>query len=211
VSCVSTKNELNTVNIALFVYFLLIFQLQKGRTLQLSRRKFVQCLGGTILVAASHPVLASVSRKTQPRALTVTNLHTSEVVESRYFANNDYVARELRRLNYICRDFRSDSTHPMDTKLFDQIVHIQRLLEVDAEVELISGYRSPKTNAMLRKTSSGVAKKSYHMKGQAIDFRLKGVNLADIRDAAKDLKAGGVGFYPDSQFVHIDTGPVRSW
>lgn len=99
----------------------------------------------------------------------------------------------------------------MDKRLFDQISKIQTMLGVEAEVQIVSGYRSPATNEALRAQSSGVAKKSYHMLGQAIDFRLDGVDLKKVRDAARDLKAGGVGFYPSSDFVHIDTGPVRYW
>ncbi|EEX41507.1 lipoprotein putative [Vibrio furnissii CIP 102972] len=99
----------------------------------------------------------------------------------------------------------------MDKKLFDQISRIQAVLGTEAEVQIISGYRSPATNEMLRGKSSGVAKKSFHMLGQAIDFRLDGVSLKQIHEAALSLKAGGVGYYPKSQFVHIDTGPVRQW
>ena len=139
------------------------------------------------------------------------NLHTGEELESCYFDGRDYVANELSRIDNICRDFRRNEVHEMDKYLFDQISLIQSELGVEAEVQIISGYRSPATNAALRSKSSGVAKKSYHMLGQAIDFRLDGVNLKKVRDAAIELKAGGVGYYPRSNFVHIDTGPVRHW
>ena len=99
----------------------------------------------------------------------------------------------------------------MDRRLFDQISQIQKLIGTEAEVIVISGYRSPATNASLRNGSSRVAKKSMHMEGKAIDFRLDGVKLSTVRDAALSLKAGGVGYYPRSNFVHIDTGAVRSW
>ncbi len=139
------------------------------------------------------------------------NLHTGETLETCYFNGQRYVRSELQRLNHICRDFRQNEVHPMDKKLFDQITRIQAALGTDAEVQIISGYRSPTTNAMLRNKSSGVAKKSFHMLGQAIDFRLEGVSLKQVHEAALSLKAGGVGYYPKSQFVHIDTGPVRQW
>lgn len=139
------------------------------------------------------------------------NLHTGETLETCYFNGQRYVRSELQRLNHICRDFRQNEVHPMDKKLFDQITRIQAALGTDAEVQIISGYRSPTTNAMLRNKSSGVAKKSFHMLGQAIDFRLEGVSLKQLHEAALSLKAGGVGYYPKSQFVHIDTGPVRQW
>ena len=99
----------------------------------------------------------------------------------------------------------------MDRALFDQISQIQSLLGTQAEVQIISGYRSPATNEALRSKSSGVAKKSYHMLGKAIDFRLDGVKLSHVREAAISLKAGGVGYYAKSDFVHIDTGPARQW
>lgn len=99
----------------------------------------------------------------------------------------------------------------MDKRLFDQISQIQKLIGTESEVIVISGYRSPVTNASLRSGSTGVAKKSLHMEGKAIDFRLDGVKLSTVRDAAISLKAGGVGYYPGSNFVHIDTGAVRSW
>lgn len=94
----------------------------------------------------------------------------------------------------------------MDKLLFDQLCQIQLLLGTQAEVHIVSGYRSPATNKQLRSKSKGVAKKSYHMSGQAIDFRLDGVSLKKIREAAISLQAGGVGYYPKSQFIHIDTG-----
>ncbi|EEX66577.1 lipoprotein putative [Vibrio metoecus] len=99
----------------------------------------------------------------------------------------------------------------MDKVLFDQLSEIQFLLGTQAEVHIVSGYRSPATNKQLRSKSKGVAKKSYHMSGQAIDFRLDGVSLKKIREAAISLQAGGVGYYPKSRFIHIDTGPVRQW
>ncbi len=140
------------------------------------------------------------------------NLHTGEALESCYFDGKEYVNKELARLNHLCRDFRRNEVHPIDKELFDHLTQIQRLLGTTNEVQIISGYRSPATNEALRAQSSGgVAKKSYHMFGKAIDFRIEGVKLAHVREAALSLKAGGVGYYPTSQFVHIDTGPVRSW
>ncbi len=132
-------------------------------------------------------------------------------MESCYFDGVDYIPSELKRLNYICRDYRTDEACSMDKKLFDQLTYIQRLVGKDAEINIISAYRSPVTNGKLRSQSTGVAKKSYHMLGQAVDFSLTGVSLARVHQAALSLKAGGVGYYPRSGFVHIDTGPVRQW
>ncbi|SBO09356.1 Peptidase M15 [Vibrio mediterranei] len=157
------------------------------------------------------PSLSFAMPSSAPRTLAMNNLHTGESLESRYFDGAKYIQSELARLNTLCRDHRRNETHNMDKRLFDQISEIQSLLGVKSEVLIISGYRSPETNASLRSGSNGVAKKSLHMLGQAIDFRLDGVKLSHLHEAALTIKAGGVGYYPRSQFVHIDTGPVRNW
>lgn len=176
----------------------------------ISRRDALKiALCGATVSVLSPTTLAMPS--SAPRMLAMNNLHTGESLESRYFDGAKYIQSELARLNTLCRDHRRNETHAMDKKLFDQVTEIQKLLGVQTEVLIISGYRSPATNASLRQQSSGVARKSYHMLGQAIDFRLDGVKLSHVREAALSLKAGGVGYYPRSQFVHIDTGPVRSW
>lgn len=176
-----------------------------------SRRDFLKLAGSGLVVATCTPSIAFASYPDQPRTLALSNLHTREALETCYFDGSNYVERELNRLNHLCRDFRRNEVHSMDKRLFDHITKIQRTLGVEAEVQIISGYRSPATNEALRGKSSGVAKKSYHMLGQAIDFRLDGVDLKRVRDAARDLQAGGVGYYPGSNFIHIDTGPVRYW
>ncbi|NQF22274.1 DUF882 domain-containing protein, partial [Enterobacter hormaechei] len=117
----------------------------------------------------------------------------------------------LARLNHFFRDFRANKIKAIDPGLFDQLFRLQGLLGTSRPVQLISGYRSIDTNNELRAHSRGVAKKSYHTKGQAMDFHIEGVSLANIRKAALSMRAGGVGYYPSSNFVHIDTGPVRHW
>lgn len=163
------------------------------------------------MVAACSPSLVQASLPDEPRVLALNNLHTGETLESCYFNGHRYVRSELKRLNHICRDFRRNEVHPMDKGLFDQLTRIQTLIGSEAEVQIISGYRSPATNEMLRQNSNGVAQKSFHMMGKAFDFRLDGVPLKQVHEAALSLKAGGVGYYPRSGFVHIDTGPIRSW
>ncbi len=163
------------------------------------------------MVAACSPSLVQASLPDEPRVLALNNLHTGETLESCYFNGHRYVRSELKRLNHICRDFRRNEVHPMDKGLFDQLTRIQTLIGSEAEVQIISGYRSPATNEMLRQNSNGVAQKSFHMMGKAFDFRLDGVPLKQVHEAALSLKAGGVGYYPRSGFVHIDTGPVRNW
>ncbi|MCF8778983.1 DUF882 domain-containing protein [Vibrio sp. IRLE0018] len=178
---------------------------------QYSRRQFLRITSGGLLLATAMPKLAVASMPDQPRSLALNNLHTGEWLETCYFDGNAYLDEELARIDHLCRDFRLNEVHPMDRRLFDRLTQIQKLVGTENEVQIISGYRSPQTNEALRAKSSGVAKKSYHMLGQAIDFRLDGVKLATIRDAALSLNAGGVGYYPGSNFIHIDTGPVRSW
>lgn len=179
--------------------------------MQVSRREFIKLAGSGLVVAACTPSMAMAASSVKPRSLALNNLHTGEALETCYFDGRNYVGKELARLNHLCRDFRQNEVYPMDKRLFDQISKIQSLLGTQAEVQVISGYRSPATNEKLRNQSSGVAKKSYHMLGQAMDFRLDGVNLKQVREAAISLKAGGVGYYPSSNFIHIDTGPVRNW
>ncbi|WP_162046200.1 YcbK family protein [Vibrio taketomensis] len=179
--------------------------------MQVTRRNFIKLAGSGLVVASCAPSVALASTPDLSRSLAFNNLHTGENLETCYFDGKQYVAKELGRINHICRDFRRNEIHKMDKHLFDQISLIQKELGVDSEVQIISGYRSPATNASLRAHSSGVAKKSYHMTGQAIDFRLEGVSLRRVRDVAREIKAGGVGYYPSSNFVHIDTGPVRYW
>jgi len=176
-----------------------------------SRRDFLKFAGSGLVVAACSPSLVQASLPDEPRVLALNNLHTGETLESCYFNGHRYVRSELKRLNHICRDFRRNEVHPMDKGLFDQLTRIQTLIGSEAEVQIISGYRSPATNEMLRQNSNGVAQKSFHMMGKAFDFRLDGVPLKQVHEAALSLKAGGVGYYPRSGFVHIDTGPVRNW
>ncbi|MFY2508887.1 DUF882 domain-containing protein [Vibrio pectenicida] len=182
-----------------------------GLPVKLSRRDFIKFVGSSVVVTSCTPSLTLAACVNQPRTLALNNLHTGEALEACYFDGNNYVNHELARLDNICRDFRQNEVHQMDKNLFDLISSIQSELGVKTEVQIISGYRSPETNQALRSSSIGVAKKSYHMLGQAIDFRLDGVNLKQVRDVAMDFKVGGVGYYPQSDFIHIDTGPVRYW
>ncbi|HRJ61917.1 MAG TPA: DUF882 domain-containing protein [Azospirillaceae bacterium] len=140
------------------------------------------------------------------------NLHTGEQARAEYWVKGQYVRSSLRLINRVLRDHRSGDVHPMDPRLLDQIYLLTRAVAKRGPVEIISAYRSPESNAMLREEDgSGVAQNSYHMQGRAVDIRVPGMPLRQLRAAALRLKAGGVGFYPRSNFVHIDTGPVRHW
>lgn len=143
--------------------------------------------------------------------LNIRHAHTGETFSGVYRVGNKYLPEAFERLNYVLRDFRTNEVFPMDPRVVDIICQVQRNAGSRERLNILSGYRSPKTNAMLRSNSSGVAKNSYHMYGQAIDIRIPGYNTEKLRKVALNLKAGGVGYYPRSGFVHVDTGDVRSW
>jgi uncharacterized protein YcbK (DUF882 family) len=175
-----------------------------------ARRRFIQTLVGTSAAMVTSPLWASVHPATE-RRLAFTNLHTGESLQATIWAEGQYIDEELVAVNRLLRDHRSGDVHPMDRQLLDQLYLLQQAVGVTGAYHVISGYRSPKTNAKLRSNSGGVAKKSLHMQGRAIDIRLPGCELKHLRQAALDLKAGGVGFYAKSNFIHLDTGRVRRW
>ena len=145
------------------------------------------------------------------RSLSVLNLHTGERLTAAYWEAGSYLPDALQALAKVLRDHRTGETHAMDPQLFDLVSTLRARLQTEAPVHVISGYRSPRTNEALRQASSGVAKRSLHMDGMAMDLRLPGVDLARVRDAAWDLQRGGVGYYPGSDFVHVDVGRTRRW
>ena len=175
-----------------------------------ARRRFIQTLLGTTATLATPPLWASVHRAPE-RELAFKNLHTGESLRTTFWAEGRYLNDELKAVNHVLRDHRSGDVHPMDPKLLDLLYALQQSVAVIGSFHIISGYRSPASNQKLRSKSSGVAKKSLHMQGKAIDIRLPGCELKHLRDAAVELKAGGVGYYASSDFIHVDTGRVRRW
>ncbi|WP_337188833.1 DUF882 domain-containing protein [Phenylobacterium sp.] len=147
----------------------------------------------------------------EPRRAVLHNLHTGDAFNDVYYANGSYLPDALAAANRVMRDWRTGDEHFIDPGLFDALHAIQSKLETPRPFQIISGYRSPRTNAMLAGRSKGVATNSQHTLGKAIDVRLQGVELSRLRDAALAVGAGGVGFYPVSDFVHVDTGRVRQW
>lgn len=167
------------------------------------------------LATASLGLHAVAARAARPgideRHLSFHHTHTDERLQLAYYDGRAYIPLALQRINWLLRDFRTGEAQVMDPQLFD-ILHALKVGCGGETFEIISAYRSPATNDMLRKTGGGgVAKRSLHMDGRAIDIRMPGVSTAHVRDVAIELGMGGVGYYPESDFVHIDTGTVRSW
>lgn len=146
-----------------------------------------------------------------PRKLLLRNLHTGERLAATYWDGGAYVSDALAAIDRVLRDHRTGEVHAIAPELLDLLTRLTTRLEATGEVQVISGYRSPQTNAALHRASSGVATKSLHMLGHAIDIRIPGTPLTGLRDAALALQGGGVGFYPASDFVHIDIGRMRRW
>lgn len=174
----------------------------------ISRRKFLQLglCAATVLVLP-RPIFASIPA----RELSFYNNHTSEKIRLTYCENNQYIPSALQALNHFMRDHRTGDIHPIDPTLFDQLHTLQRVTGKTGQFHVISGYRSPATNKALHAHSDGVAQHSLHMEGKAMDISLPGVALSTLHKAALSMKAGGVGYYPSSDFVHIDTGRLRHW
>jgi uncharacterized protein YcbK (DUF882 family) len=163
-------------------------------------------------VAAVVPVPAwAGSLGTGKRRLSFANLHTGENLTAIYWSNGVYERNAVDEINHLLRDFRTGDVHPIDLRLLDLLHVLQRRVKSQSPYQVISGYRSPATNAKLASVGHGVARRSYHMKGMAIDVALDDRKLTSLRDAALAVKAGGVGYYPKPGFVHVDVGPVRSW
>jgi len=155
--------------------------------------------------------LINPTRASAPRALAFKHTHTGRKLELVYAEGGSYLPDALAAINRFLKDFRTGDVYPIDPKLLDTLYLLADMFDQPGEFQVISGFRSPQTNEHLRQTSSGVAKRSYHMQGRAIDVRLTGARLANLHKAALSLHNGGVGYYPASDFIHVDTGPVRSW
>ena len=175
--------------------------------IDLRRRQFLHVAACS---AASLPGLA-LAGPPAPRRLRLAHLHTGETLDVRYAEGGAHIPGALAQVERFLRDFRTGDTHPIDPALLDTLHALQSGFDGAGRLLVVSGYRSPKTNAMLRSRGSGVAKRSLHMQGRAIDVRLEGVPTAELHARARALGLGGVGYYPDSNFIHVDTGRPRFW
>lgn len=175
----------------------------------LSALSSTQALAGDHEQPASKPL--DCLEKMASRRLHVVNEHTWEDLEVVYYTHGIYIDENLDHLNHLMRDRRANVSKPIDPNVYDQLFALWLKFDTKEPIHVLSGYRTPETNAKLRQRSSGVAKYSLHIEGRAADFYIPGVPAHQLQKAAIDLKAGGVGLYSKSNFVHVDTGGIRHW
>lgn len=186
-----------------------------NRPVTFSRRRLLRAgalLASASAVAAWAPrVRAQAQESPAVRRLALRNLHTPESIELEFYRGGAYIPSALAAAQVFLRDYRNGEQHPIDPPLLDILYEVAQRLGVDPVFGVISGYRSPQTNERLRERSSGVARHSLHLEGRAIDVRLEGVDCTDLAAGGLALSRGGVGYYRKSDFVHLDTGALRSW
>lgn len=177
----------------------------------MNRRIFLRsaaALAGTAAVPSAFAKSASLEIE---KKLHLYNIHTGEFVKTTFKQAGEYDHQGLAELDHLLRDHRSGESTLISRTLLDDIHTLQQMFKPNQAIEIISGYRSPKTNEKLRAMGHNVAKRSLHMQGKAIDIRIPGTSLRQVRKAALALKSGGVGYYPKSGFIHLDVGRVRQW
>jgi uncharacterized protein YcbK (DUF882 family) len=181
----------------------------------MNRRNVLKLVGGALVTGAATSLIAPSAFATAPvcgaRTIALLNTHTGDRFNAAYWEQGNYVPDAMAAIKHVMRDHRNNEVHDIDPRLLDELSHLNGLVGAAAPYQIISGYRSPATNAMLHANSDGVASHSLHMEGKAIDIRMAGVDLPRLRDAALSMQSGGVGFYPASDFIHVDTGRVRRW
>ena len=176
-----------------------------------SRRTFLRMMGGlTAGLAVSSSALGKIA-SSQERSIAFYNLHTGESLKTTFYLDGHFLPDSLKEVSYLLRDHRTDEMCDMSPQLLTLLGDLKTRLGIVKPFHIISGYRSPATNNMLSQKSDGVAKKSLHMQGKAIDIRIPGVEIKRLHKGALALKGGGVGLYSNSDFVHLDVGRVRYW
>jgi uncharacterized protein YcbK (DUF882 family) len=178
-----------------------------------SRRRFLKAVayGSIMAMGPAKIVHAAYTALAPQKSLCLVHHHTGETLSLAYYEHGRYIYPALQEISYLLRDYHNGEVYPIDPLLLDQLHDVKLLLGVKKPFQIVSAYRSPETNASLRRHSRGVARHSLHMEGKAIDIRIEGVGSNTIRNAALSLNRGGVGYYPRSNFVHIDTGDIRTW
>lgn len=176
---------------------------------RVARRRFIGL--GLGAAAALLPTPGWAKLKRVERSLSFLHLHTGERLTTVYYADGRYLPSAMKQINHLLRDYRLNEVKPVSTDLLDLLFALDRHLGTGAPFEVLSGYRSAETNAMLSQRSRGVAKRSLHIEAKAIDIRIPGVKSSDVAQVARAMQSGGVGYYPRRNFVHIDVGDVRTW
>jgi len=186
---------------------------RQTQTPEMGRRRFLAlgAAGLALPFLTRLPAFASPAPLAPDRRLAFFNTHTGETAEVEYCRSGCLIPASLEKIDHVLRDHRTGDIKDIDIRLLDLLYRLAGRLATDCPFHVISGYRSPGTNAALRAHGGGVAANSLHLLGQAIDIRLPGLKLRDLYKAAVDLRAGGVGIYPASDFVHVDVGRVRTW
>ena len=178
----------------------------------MQRRAFLK---SSLLLAAPSLSIPALAKTAQPasgeRVLRLYNTHTGEKLNTTFWAEGEFIPDAMKDINKVLRDHRNNKIAQMDPELLLLLTQLNDRLDNNKELHIISGYRSPESNAKLHANSNGVARRSLHMDAKAIDIRLPGKDLKMLHKAAMSLKGGGVGYYAGSQFVHMDTGRVRYW
>ena len=175
----------------------------------LDRRRLLRgALGGALALVPVGQALAGVAGR---RSLSFVHTHTGETLSTEYFCDGCYQPAAMAQINHLLRDFRTGEQHDIDPRVLDILFDLQALTDREATFQVISGYRSPQTNALLHLRSHQVAEHSLHMDGEAIDIRVDAFPTAKLHQLALSMARGGVGYYPTSDFVHVDCGRVRQW
>ena len=184
---------------------------EQPRSVVTNRRKFLKYSSAILATSFFPHILQANIEISSERTLNFINLHTDESLSCCYWADGEYDESVLTEISHILRDHRANEHFTMDIRLLDFLHTLHKISGSTAPYHVISAYRSPKTNEKLRQQSKGVAKRSLHMQGKAIDVRLPDIELTQLRDNALSLRAGGVGYYAKSNFLHLDMGKPRSW
>ena len=181
--------------------------------LKIDRRHFLRLWSlASIALLLPRPLFASVRHLAlKEKHLSLCNAYTREQIDISYFSQGRYLPEALEKINYILRDHRTGEIKPMDIRLLDLLHAISEEAQPNSPFQIVSGYRSPSTNAMLRRQRRGVAKNSLHMEGKAVDISLPDLSTASLRRIAAGMERGGVGYYPRLRFVHLDVGEIRYW
>jgi uncharacterized protein YcbK (DUF882 family) len=174
----------------------------------LNRRMFVTAGAASAFIILRPAVARAVP---SVRKVFLANPHTGDAFHDAYWEEGEYIPEALSRIDLLMRDFHNDQVKPIDPDLIDLLARLRTRLGIAHPIQVMSGYRSPQTNAAARRRNSHVARNSYHIQGKAVDIRVPGFNLSKLRRAAIDLRGGGVGTYPKASFLHLDVGPYRVW